>query len=146
MGFCQKGGGGWVGGWLGGRGGGGGCGPGLGVGPGWGMWLCPLLHSILADRSPPIRNSMGLLPDTQNGGLRMHRGGVPGPFSQPPTSKETTGVEHVPWCMPRSLIRSGGENVTGIPGACATRNFAYLVRGPWAWPCWSFHSSGGEKF
>ena len=24
----------------------------------------------------------------------------------------------------------GGENVPGIPGACATRNFAYLVRGP----------------
>ena len=26
----------------------------------------------------------------------------------------------------------GGENVSGIPGACATRNFTYLVRGPWA--------------
>ena len=25
----------------------------------------------------------------------------------------------------------GGENVPGIPGACATRNFTYLVRGPW---------------
>ena len=24
-----------------------------------------------------------------------------------------------------------GENVPGIPGACATRNFTYLVRGPW---------------
>ena len=27
---------------------------------------------------------------------------------------------------------SGGENVPGIPGACSTRIFAYLVRGPWA--------------
>ena len=27
---------------------------------------------------------------------------------------------------------SGGENVPGIPGACATRNFTYLVRGPWS--------------
>ena len=25
----------------------------------------------------------------------------------------------------------GGENVPGIPKACATRNFAYLARGPW---------------
>ena len=25
----------------------------------------------------------------------------------------------------------GGENVPGIPGACATRNFTYLVRGQW---------------
>ena len=24
----------------------------------------------------------------------------------------------------------GGENVPSIPGACATRNFTYLVRGP----------------
>ena len=32
--------------------------------------------------------------------------------------------------MSASLTRGGGENVTGIPGACATRNFTYLVRGP----------------
>ena len=41
-----------------------------------------------------------------------------------------TCVTHVPWCMSGSLTRSGGENVPGIPGACATRNFANLVRGP----------------
>ena len=26
---------------------------------------------------------------------------------------------HVPWCMSESLTRRGGENVPGIPGACA---------------------------
>ena len=33
------------------------------------------------------------------------------------------------------LTRGGGENVPGIPGACATRKFTYLARGPWlvAW-------------
>ena len=48
-----------------------------------------------------------------------------------------TCVTHMPWCMPESLT-SGifwksavGENVPGIPGACTTRNFTYLVRGPW---------------
>ena len=41
-----------------------------------------------------------------------------------------TCVTHVPWCMSGSLTSGGGENVPGIPGACATRNFAYLARGP----------------
>ena len=40
-------------------------------------------------------------------------------------------VEHVPWCMLDSLTRGGGEDVPGIPGACATSNFAYLARGSW---------------
>ena len=38
-------------------------------------------------------------------------------------------------CRDRLLAVSfevgGGENVPAIPGACATRNFAHLVRGPW---------------
>ena len=37
-----------------------------------------------------------------------------------------TCVTHVPWCMSESLTRCSGENVTGIPGACATRNYVYL--------------------
>ena len=41
-----------------------------------------------------------------------------------------TCAMHVPWCMSGSLTRGGGENVPGIPVACATRNFTYLVRGP----------------
>ena len=46
-----------------------------------------------------------------------------------PGMHHVTCVMHMPWCMLRSLTR-GGENVPGIPGACATHNFAYLVRGP----------------
>ena len=42
-----------------------------------------------------------------------------------------TCVTHVPWCMSGSLARGGGGDVPGIPGACATRNFAYLARGQW---------------
>ena len=41
-----------------------------------------------------------------------------------------TCVTHVPWCMSISLTSGVGENVPGIPGACATRNFTYLARGP----------------
>ena len=33
--------------------------------------------------------------------------------------------------MSGSLTHGGGENVPGIPGACATHNFTYLVRGPY---------------
>ena len=32
-----------------------------------------------------------------------------------------------------SLTRDCGENFSGIPGTSATRNFMYLVRGPWHW-------------
>ena len=41
---------------------------------------------------------------------------------------------HVPWCMSGSLAHGGGENVPGIPGACATSNFTYLARGSWRYP------------
>ena len=82
---------------------------------------------------------MGLLPDTKNCVLRMgreclerfprHR------LQRKPLVSDTgmhhgTCVTHVPWCMSGSLTRGGGENVPGIPGACATCNFKYLARGP----------------
>ena len=43
-----------------------------------------------------------------------------------------TCITHVLWSMSGSLTRRGGGDVPGIPGACATRNFTYLVGGPWA--------------
>ena len=45
-----------------------------------------------------------------------------------PGMHHVTCVTHVPWCMSGSLIRVGGENVPGIPGAWATHNIAYLAR------------------
>ena len=36
-----------------------------------------------------------------------------------PSMHHGTCVTHVPWCMSGSLIRSDGENVPSIPGACA---------------------------
>ena len=79
---------------------------------------------------------MGLLPDTQNCRLRMRRERFPRHRLQmkllvsDPGMHHGTCDTHVPWCMPGSRTPGGGENVPGIPGACATRNFAYLVRGP----------------
>ena len=83
--------------------------------------------------------SMGLLPNMQNWGLRMRRGCRERfPRSQLPSKHLTsdpgmhhgTCVTHVLWSMSGSLTRGGGKNVPGIPDACATRNLAYLVRGP----------------
>ena len=74
-----------------------------------------------------------------------HAPGMPGTFSPPPRVSDPDMhhdmcITHMPRCMPESLTPEsvmisfevgGGENVPGIPGACTTRNFAYLVRGPW---------------
>ena len=51
------------------------------------------------------------------------------PLVSDPGIHHGTCVTHVPWCMSGSLTCGGGENVPGIPGACATHNFAYLARG-----------------
>ena len=52
------------------------------------------------------------------------------PLVKDPGTHHGTCVTHVPWCMSGSEIRGVGENVPGIPGACVTRNFTYLARGP----------------
>ena len=59
----------------------------------------------------------------------VHAPGMPVTFSPPLISKETLVIDpgmhrgtcgtHVPWCMPGSLTRGGGENAPGIPGAYA---------------------------
>ena len=53
------------------------------------------------------------------------------PLVSDPNKHHGTSVTHVPWCMLGLLTRRGRENVPGIPGACATRNFSNLARGPW---------------
>ena len=83
--------------------------------------------------------AMGLLPDAQNYRLRMCREcreSFPRhrlqrkPLVGDPSTHHSTCITHVPWCMSGSLTRGDGENVPGIPGACATLNFTYLARGP----------------
>ena len=51
------------------------------------------------------------------------------PLDGDPGMHHGTCVTHVPWCIPESLTRGGGKNVPGIPGACATDSFSYLIRG-----------------
>ena len=71
----------------------------------------------------------------------VHAPGMPGTFFPPPRFSDPdmhhgTCVTDVPRCMPGSLTNGflwspWRENVPGIPDACATRDFVYLVRGPW---------------
>ena len=78
--------------------------------------------------------SMGLLPDKQNCGWRMsrecrerfprHRLQRKPLVSEPGMHHGTCVTMHIGNTNPRR-----GKPV--IPGACATRNFAHLVRGPW---------------
>ena len=49
-----------------------------------------------------------------------------------PTCITARAVMHAGIINKRFTLKSmAGENVLGIPDACATRNFTYLVRGPW---------------
>ena len=99
-------------------------------------------HSIYEPEWSSATNiSMDLLPDTLNCRLRMRRECQERfprhrlqrkPLVSDPDTHHGTCVTHVPWCMSGFLTRGGGENVLGIPGACATRNLTYLVRGPYA--------------
>ena len=66
------------------------------------------------------------------------------PLVSYPGMHHGTCVTHVPWCMSGSLTYGGGENVPGITGACATRNFTYLARGPWC--AVSYRHSGREPY
>ena len=65
-----------------------------------------------------------------------HAPGMPGTFSPPPRVNDPdihhgTCVTHVSCCMPVSFAVGVGENFPGTLGVCTTRNFTYLVRGPW---------------
>ena len=85
-------------------------------------------------------------PLTRYAKLRFaHAPGMPGTFSPPLTSKETASlrsrhasrhVRHARAVMHVGITNPWWRgNVHGIPVACATHNFAYLVRGPWSSKC-----------
>ena len=69
-----------------------------------------------------------------------HAPGMPGSFSPPQLAIPTCITAHAS-CTSRDACRDrwlavafevgGVENVSCIPGACATRNFTYLVRANW---------------
>ena len=102
-----------------------------------------ILTHILLGSCIGIGAPMGLLPDTQN--CRCACAGNAGnvfPVTAGARSRHASrhvrharAVMHVGIANLRFPLKSAaGENVPGIPGACATCNFTYLVRGPWSDP------------
>ena len=90
---------------------------------------------------------MGLLPNTQNCGCACARnaGNVFPATAGKQFRQATRHVRDARAVMHAGIVNSrfplnlaSGENVPGIPGACATRNFTYLVRGP----CLQHHLKG----
>ena len=83
---------------------------------------------------------MGLLPDKQYCGCAC-AGNAGNAFPVTAGKRSRHASRHVRHA--RAVMHAGianlrfplksatGENVPGIPGACGTCNFTYLVRGPW---------------
>ena len=93
---------------------------------------CPnVLAPFIPWASYQIRKIAGCACAGNAGNVSPHRRIQRKSLVSDPGMHHGTCVTHVPWCMSGSLTRGVGENVPGIPGACATRNFTYLARGPW---------------
>ena len=84
----------------------------------------------------PFTSMMGLLPEKYNCGLPMRRKSPEcflrhrlerKPLVSDPGMHHCTCETHIGNANPRWW-----ENLPGIPGAYATRNFAFLARGPWS--------------
>ena len=101
---------------------------------------------FLQCHATPIQNflkgwgRMSLLPNTSNCGCACAgnaRNGFPATTGKQSRYasrhvRDARAVMHAGIANSRFPFNSAaGENVPGIPGACATRNFTYLVRGPW---------------
>ena len=66
-----------------------------------------------------IRKIAGCTCAGNAGNVSPHRRLQKKPIVSDPGMHHGTCVTHVPWCMSGSLTLGGGENVPGIPGACA---------------------------
>ena len=84
------------------------------------------------DETFPHDWPMGLLPNTSNCGCAcVGNTGDVFPATAGKQSRHARAVMHAGIANSRFPLNSAaGENVPGIPGACTTRNFTYLVRGP----------------
>ena len=112
---------------------------------------CHNITTALAWVSYQIRKIAGCACAGNAGNVFPRRRFQRKPLVSDPGMHHGTCVTHVPWCMSGSLTCGDGENVPGIPGACATCNFTYLARGPCAKFCsgnvtmismkaqWNFH-------
>ena len=74
---------------------------------------------VISWASYQIRNIAGCTCTGNAGNVSPRRRFQRKPLVSDPGMHHSTCVTHVPWCMSGSLACSDGENVPGIPGACA---------------------------
>ena len=80
-------------------------------------------YEMIAWASYQIRNIAGCACAGNAGNVFTRRRLQRKPLVSDPGMHHGTCVTHVPWCMSGSLASGGGENVPGIPGACAPAIF-----------------------
>ena len=87
----------------------------------WVEWICCVVVTVEFGpwTSYQIRKIVGCACAGNAGTVFPTRRLQRKPLVSDPGIHHGTCVTHVPWCMLGSLICSGGENVPGIPGACA---------------------------
>ena len=83
------------------------------------IWLLFLTLNSSAWASYQIRKIAVCACSGNAGNVFPHRRFRRKPLVSDPGMHHDTCVTHVPWCMSGSLTCGGGENVPGIPGACA---------------------------
>ena len=102
------------------------------------MQMCDC-HNSMPLLDVKFISSMDLLPDTRNCGCACAgNAGNVFPVTAGERSRHASRhVRHARAVMHAGIVNyrfplksAAGENVPGIPGACATCNFTYLVRGP----------------
>ena len=85
----------------------------------------------------------------------VHAPVMPGTFSRHRGLAIPTCITARAWSTYRDACRvrwlkvfievGDGENVPGIPGACATRIFTYLIRSPWLLMSWQCKATSGQR-
>ena len=105
-------------------------------------WWRHIIETTFAWASYQIRKIAGCACARNAGNVFPHCRFQRKPLVSDPGMHHGTCVTHVPWCMSGSLTCGDGENVPGIPGACAPAilriwqeaHYGPFVRGIRRWP------------
>ena len=105
-------------------------------------WSCLTISYVNSWASYQIRKIAVCACAGNAGNVFPHRQFRRKPLVSDPGMHHGTCVTHVPWCMSGSLTSGGGENVPGIPGACAPAILRIWQEAHWT-VCCSMDVRGG---
>ena len=102
------------------------------------FWFHSVLHMPWA--SYQIRKIAGCACARNAGNVFPHCRFQRKPLVSDPGMHHGTCVTHVPWCMSGSLTCGDGENVPGIPGACAPAILRIWQEAHWIITHWQWEN------